>query len=198
MNRIMVSREMGTFTNLLDLAAVAVPAGDADGGHLGISLIGPAFSDGVLGDLAARVCGEPTGGVPEPGGVDLFVIGAHRRGQPLHHELVVRGARGAGNAHTAEEYRLHALATEPAKPGLVRVGEDTGAAIEGELWTLPVTALGSFLAALPPPMTLGSVLLADGRRVVGFGCEPAALAGAPDITADGSWPAYLARVRGGG
>jgi allophanate hydrolase len=36
------------------------------------------------------------------------------------------------------------------------------------------------------------VTLADGRTVVGFTCETAALDGARDITAFGSWPAYLA------
>jgi allophanate hydrolase len=71
----------------------------------------------------------------------------------------------------------------------VRVG--CGAAIEGELWRLPAAALGPFLAQLPPPMALTQVQLADGRAVVGFTCETAALDGAPDITAHGSWPAYL-------
>jgi allophanate hydrolase len=34
--------------------------------------------------------------------------------------------------------------------------------------------------------------LSDGRAVVGFGCEPLAVVGAPDITHHRSWPAYLA------
>jgi allophanate hydrolase len=93
--------------------------------------------------------------------------------------------------HTADAYRMYALDTVPPKPGLVRT-DDGGESVEGELWLLPAAALGTFLAALPGPMTLGSVQLADGRSVVGFGCEPPAVLGAPDITHHGSWPAYLA------
>ena len=115
----------------------------------------------------------------------------HRRGQPLNGQLTTLGARFAGVVQTAPTYRLFALDTIPAKPGLVRVGDD-GASLEGELWSLPVAGLGAFLAALPAPMTLGPVTLEDGRVVVGFGCEAAAVADAPDITEFGSWVAYLA------
>ena len=47
------------FVNLMDLAAVAVPAGfRRDGLPLGVSLIGPAFSDEALLELASRFAGE--------------------------------------------------------------------------------------------------------------------------------------------
>jgi allophanate hydrolase len=188
-----------TFVNLLDMCAVALPAGDADGGRFGVSLVAPAFADRVLADLAARFLADsdaeadaeapPTAGAPR--GITVFVVGAHRRGQPLHHQLSAAGARFAGVVHTTPDYRMHALATEPPKPGLSRV-HSGGAVIEGELWELPSAALGPFLAALPAPMTLGQVTLGDGRSVVGFGCETVALDGAQDITAHGSWLAYLA------
>ncbi|MCW3067257.1 MAG: putative allophanate hydrolase, partial [Solirubrobacterales bacterium] len=123
-------------------------------------------------------------------GVELLVVGAHRTGQPLNGELTGRGARSLGVARTAPTYRLFVLDTDPPKPGLVRAG--AGAAVEGELWALSEVALGSLLAALPTPMALGRVALDDGREVVGFLCEPAALAGAEDITGYGSWLTYLA------
>jgi allophanate hydrolase len=191
-----VNAELGSFTsfvNLLDLCAIAVPAGEADGGQFGVSFVAPAFGDLVLADLAARFLGEPpTAPTPgEPPGVPLLVVGAHRSGQPLHHQLSTRGARGLGVVRTAPAYRMYALATDPPKPGLVRV-LDGGVAIEGELWALPAAHLGSFLASLPSPMMLGKVTLEDGSEVVGFLCEPAALIGAPDISDHGSWPAYLA------
>jgi allophanate hydrolase len=74
------------------------------------------------------------------------------------------------------------------------VAED-GQAIEGELWTIPSHGLGTLLADLPAPMALGPVVLADGRGVVGFLCQDVALLDAHDITALGSWPAYLAAAR---
>lgn len=194
-----VNARLGTFTNatnLLDRSALAIPAGTADGGCFGVTLIGRAFGDRVLADLAARMLGEPP--LParpaEPSGVPLFVVGAHRTGQPLNHELTGHGARPLGVTTTAPAYRLHALATTPPKPGLVRTLDGSGTAIEGELWAIPPAALGPFLAALPEPMALGRVLLADGREVVGFTCETAALDGAPDISVHRSWPAYLAAL----
>lgn len=191
-----VNAELGrftTFANLLDMAAVALPAGTADDGRFGISLIAPAFGDLLLADLAARFTGseEACMSVGAPAGIPLLVVGAHRRGQPLNHELTERGARFDGVVLTAPEYRLHALDTDPPKPGLVRAPAD-GTAIEGELWELPSAELGPFLAALPAPMALTKATLSDGREVVGFSCEPAALGGAPDISSYGSWLRYLA------
>jgi allophanate hydrolase len=191
-----VNAELGpltSFVNLLDLCAVAVPAGEADGGQFGVSFVAPAFRDLVVADLAGRFLGEPRSGPTpgEPAGIPVLVVGAHRRGQPLHHQLATRGARDLAVVRTAPTYRMYVLDTEPPKPGLVRVPGD-GVTVEGELWALPEAQLGSFLAALPAPMALGKVTLGDGREVVGFLCEPAALAGAPDISEHGSWPAYLA------
>jgi allophanate hydrolase len=187
-----VNAAVGTFTscaNLLDLCAVAVPAGTADGGHFGVSVLAPAFADHVAAAVARRL----TGGVAPAldGGIALLVVGAHRTGQPLNHQLA--GGRLLRTVHTAPRYRLFRLDTDPPKPGLVRV-EDDGARIEGELWALPPAALATLLAGLPAPMALGRVSLADGRETVGFLCEPAALEDAEDITADGSWPAHLRRV----
>jgi allophanate hydrolase len=178
------------------MAAVAIPAGRADGGHFGVTLLGPAFSDELLGDLATRLeDGErPTGMVPAVhgrAGAQLLVVGAHMTGGPLNHELTRRGGRLIAAALTAPSYRLYALSTTPPKPGLVRVpGAGGGASIEGELWALPEAGLASLLQELPSPMTFGRVRLADGAEVVGFLCEPAALEGAQEITAFGGWRAY--------
>jgi len=186
------------FANLMDLCAVAVPAGRADGGCFGVMVLARPFADRVALDVAARIAGGngdgDGGGAFAPPATDLLVVGAHRRGQPLNGQLVALGARFAGVVHTAQQYRMYALATEPPKPGLVRVDDDAaGASIEGELWRLSPGALGTFLAALPAPMTLGRVTLDDGREVVGFGCEAAATTDADDITSHGSWLTYLAQ-----
>ncbi|MGW1559100.1 allophanate hydrolase [Streptomyces sp. NPDC002144] len=169
-------------TNLFDLAAVAVPAGSVGGLPFGVMLIGPAFTDERLARIAAMLQPETR----------LAVVGAHLTGQPLNPQLLSLGARLDRTTTTAPVYRLHALQTDPPKPGLVHVGEG-GAEIETEVWRLPAEGLGQLLTTLPRPMALGEVELADGTRVPGFLCEPGALANAEDITSYGSWRSYLNR-----
>ncbi|MER5212724.1 allophanate hydrolase [Streptomyces sp. NPDC002838] len=169
-------------TNLFDLAAVAVPSGEVNGLPFGVMLIGPAFTDDRLARIAALLQPE----------THLAVVGAHLTGQPLNPQLLALGAHLDRTTTTAPVYRLHALPTAPPKPGLVHVGEG-GAAIETEVWRLPAEGLGRLLTALPRPMTLGRVELADGTGVPGFLCEPGALEGAADITAHEGWRAYLSR-----
>ncbi|GLX49076.1 amidase [Streptomyces hygroscopicus subsp. hygroscopicus] len=175
------------FANLLDCASLAVPAGFVDGLPFGVMFTGPAFSDRALAALAERFA-DP--------GLDLFVVGAHLTGQPLNAQLVQAGGTLVGPARTAAGYRLYALATAPPKPGLVRVAEDTaggtGPGVEGEVWRLPAAGFGTFTAAVPPPMTIGTVELADGRHISGFLVEPYAVEGAPDITRHGGWRSYTA------
>ncbi|WP_328975505.1 allophanate hydrolase [Streptomyces canus] len=167
-------------TNLFDLAAAAVPAGEVNGLPFGVMLIGPAYTDERLARIASLLRPETR----------LAVVGAHLTGQPLNPQLLALGARLDRTTTTAPVYRLHALRTTPPKPGLVHVGEG-GAAIEAEVWRLPAEGLGRFLTALPRPMTLGSVQLADGTEVPGFLCEPSALTDAEDITSFGGWRSYL-------
>lgn len=202
-----VNSDLGRFTNfanLLDMAALAVPAGEADGLPFGVQLVGPAFSDGLLAGVAELLVegsapvwpgSEPPVLVPpvmaSPGSVALAVVGAHLSGQPLNHQLVDRGGRLVATTTTAPAYQLFALDAAPAKPGLVRVS-DGGAPIRAEVWELTSAAFGDFVASVPAPMTIGKVLLADGSEVSGFLCEPAALDGARDITASGGWLAHLA------
>ena len=85
--------------------------------------------------------------------------------------------------------------TTPPKPGLLRVDSGKGAGIEVEVWGLPVGAFGRFADAVPPPLSIGTVVLADGRAVKGFLVEAAATASARDISSFGGWRAYLAREK---
>ncbi|BCJ75944.1 amidase [Catellatospora sp. IY07-71] len=188
-----VNALVGTYTNfcnLFDLAAVAVPAGEVAGGNFGVQVIARGFADAVAADVAALIRGEDPPASPAEG-LPLLVIGAHLTSQALNDQLTSVGGRFAGQVRTAPEYRLYALDTQPPKPGLLRVGSG-GAAIDGELWLLPPAALGRFLDALPEPMTLGKVRLADGSLVTGFLCEPLAVEGTLDITEHGGWLSYLA------
>ncbi|MFI5888401.1 hypothetical protein [Streptomyces sp. NPDC051554] len=161
-----------------------------DGSPFGVSVITRAFEDQAGIEIAAR----PTGQEPTPlpaTGVDLAVFGAHLRGQPLNHQLTVTGARCAGEVTTTAAYRLFALTTTPAKPGLIRGSLSTGAHITGERWTLSPTALGHFVAALPAPMSRGPIELADGTWVLGFQCDPHSPSTDTDITEHGGWRAYM-------
>ncbi|ONI88591.1 allophanate hydrolase [Actinosynnema sp. ALI-1.44] len=185
---------LGTYTNfvnLLDFAAVAVPAGQVDGSPFGLSVITRAFDDQVALDIAALLTGEPA---PEPfaPSIALAVFGAHLRGQPLNHQLTSIGARFDSDIVTAPEYRMVALPTDPAKPGIVRASD--GGSLRGERWLLPTAGLGAFLAALPLPMSLGRIRLDTGEEVLGFQCDPVTAAAGKDITAYGGWLAWLADV----
>ncbi len=176
---------MGRFTNfanLLDRAALAIPAGVVRDLPFGVMLTGPAFSDAALAELARRFA-DPW--------IDVFVVGAHLSGQPLNRQLVAAGGTLVGPRRTADAYRLHALDTTPRKPGLIRVAAG-GVPIDGEVWRLPAAGFGTFVAAVPVPLTIGAVTLDDGSAVSGFLVEPIALAGAPDISEFGGWRGYLA------
>ena len=162
------------FANLLDMSAVAVPAGFRENATgFGVSLIGPAWTDRPLIELAQRLePGLPLGRpaldeTPRTQTVKLAVVGAHLAGMPLHWQLTSRGARLSARTSTAPLYRLYAMRDQtPPKPALVHVGPG-GGSIEVEVYELELGAFGSFVA------------------------EPRATEGARDITSAGGWRAYL-------
>jgi allophanate hydrolase len=191
------SAELGAltaFANPLGCAAVAVPVGRrASGVPFGVSLYGPAGSEVALLARAAGFTGEAL--APQPGARRrrLAVVGAHVTGQPLNQQLVDLGAELCATTTTAPEYRLFALDASPPKPGLLRAPAGGGAAIEVEVWALDDTGFGAFVAAIPAPLGVGRVTLADGTEVTGFLCEPYAVEQAREITAFGGWRAFLAQ-----
>jgi allophanate hydrolase len=191
------------FANLLDCCGVAVPHGFTEAGlPFGVSLIAPAWRDGLALSLAERLhratgnqLGATTARVSvrgrDPDLVPLAVVGAHLRGQPLNAELQSLGARFVRVCRTSEDYRLYTLGTSPPKPGLARV-PNNGAAIEVEVWEIPVEAFGRFTQLVPHPLAIGNVELENGETVKGFVCEPIAVVSAHDITRFGGWRAFLA------
>ncbi|HBH6911581.1 allophanate hydrolase [Serratia marcescens] len=210
---VLFNSQFGTytnFTNLADLSALALPGPlREDGLPAGITLIAPAWHDRALAAFGLRwqrqsalplgatgraLPPQPTP-APSAGYVRLAVVGAHLSGMPLNVQLTQRDAVRVEQTVTAPCYRLYALAdTEPPKPGLARVAQ--GAAIRLELWDIPLARFGEFVAEIPAPLGIGTLLLADGRRVKGFICEAWALEGATDITEFGGWRDYLAGVKG--
>ena len=213
---ILLNSKLGTYTNfvnLLDLTGLAVPATIApDGTPFGVTFLAPAGHDALLASIGRRFhadTGLSLGALklPQPElatlpagpGVDeiaLAVVGAHLSGMPLNGELKNLGARFLEVAVTAPDYRLYALTdSTPNKPGLLRVPKANGTAIELEIWALPVEAFGQFVAAVPPPLSIGTLMLADGRAVKGFMVESEATAGARDISNFGGWRAFLAKEK---
>jgi allophanate hydrolase len=199
------------FTNLLDLAAIAFPAGfRPDGLPFGITLLGPAFSEAGLFALVKpyleSLC--PTLGATKttypaaqteqatfqahPDGVMLAVVGAHLTGEPLNYQLTDLNARFVERTKTVPVYRLFALqGTCPPKPGLVQTGPETGSSIEVEVWEIPVREFGKFVQNVPSPLTIGTIRLENEQQVKGFLCEGIAAHGATDITGFGGWKNYL-------
>ncbi|MFI4987618.1 MAG: allophanate hydrolase [Alphaproteobacteria bacterium] len=200
------------FVNLLDLSAIAVPAGfEAGGLPFGVTLVAPAWCDDALTALGGELHraegltlgatghampprstpAAPRRAGPVNGLVRVAVCGAHMSGLALNHQLVERGARLVRRCRTAGHYRLYALpGGPPARPGLVR--SDAGSTIEVEVWEMPTASFGSFVEAIPAPLGIGTLELDDGERVKGFLCEAYAAAEARDITDLASWRRYLA------
>jgi allophanate hydrolase len=209
-----LNRRLGVYTNfvnLLDQAALAVPASmRPDGLPAGISFIGRSGSDWQLADLGQRFhhatglgLGATNRPLPAPQAipglqktddtVQVAVVGAHLSGMPLNGQLTERGARLLRTTQTTPDYRLHALpGTQPPKPGLVRVAAGQGHAIALEVWEMPLAQYGGFVRLVPAPLAIGTLTLSDGSRVQGFLCEAAAAAGAEDISHHGGWRSYIA------
>jgi allophanate hydrolase len=74
----------------------------------------------------------------------------------------------------------------------LRVAPESGNAIEVEVWAMPAEPFGRFVAAIPPPLSIGSIKLADGRIVKGFLVEGEAINGAQDISHFGGWRNFVA------
>jgi allophanate hydrolase len=211
-NPVELNSRLGTYTNfvnLLDLCGLAVPAAmRADGTPFGVTFLAPAGGDAALASigrvfhadtglpLGALGCAQPplatVPAMPADGEIALAVVGAHLSGMPLNGELRALGGRLLETRKTSPDYRLYTLAdAEPPKPGLIRTGNGEGAAIEVEIWALPAEGFGRFVAAVPPPLSIGTIVLDDGRSVKGFLVEPQGVAGARDISSFGGWRAFI-------
>ncbi len=214
-NPIELNSRLGTYTNfvnLLDLCGLALPAAMRDDGiPFGITLLAPAGRDAKLASIG-RVFHADTKltmgskdlvqpslpALPAEANKDeiaIAVVGAHLSGMALNGELKVLGGRLLTATETAPDYKLYALkGTMPPKPGMVRVESGAGRSIAVEVWALSAAAFGKFVAAIPSPLSIGTVKLADGSGVKGFLVEPAAITGARDISAFGGWRAFMAEA----
>jgi allophanate hydrolase len=213
-NPIELNSRLGTYTNfvnLLDLCGLALPAAmRPDGIPFGITLLAPAGKDALLASIGrvfhadtrlpigAKDLAQPPlarlAARADANDIAIAVVGAHLSGMALNGELTALGGQLLETAVTAPDYKLYALGTMPPKPGMLRVEAGKGSAVELEVWALAASAFGKFVAAVPQPLSIGTIRLADGRSVKGFLVEAAALDGALDISSFGGWRAYMAEA----
>ena len=216
-NPLELNSRLGTYTNfvnLLDLCGLALPAAiRTDDIPFGITLLAPAGQDAQLASIG-RIFHADTKltmgarGLPQPplaalpaglrgDEIAIAVVGAHLSGMALNGELMALDGRLLEAARTAPDYKLYALDTTPPKPGMLRVGRGSGSTIELEVWALSAAAFGKFVAAIPPPLSIGTIRLADGRSVKGFIVEAADINGARDISDFSGWRAFVAEAAAG-
>ena len=210
---IQLNSRLGTYTNfvnLLDLCGLALPASmRPDGIPFGITLLATGGSDAVLASLGRLFHADtqlpmgatkknqpplaPLSVAPRQDEIALCVVGAHMSGMPLNGELKSYGARFLAAAKTTADYRLFALnGKPPARPGMLRVAAGQGATVALEIWALSAEGFGRFVAAVPPPLSIGTLTLADGRCLKGFLVESDAVNGARDISEFGGWRKFVA------
>ena len=198
------------FVNLLDCAAITVPAGFDSDGHLpgSVTVIAPSFTDDALAHFADslhRMANTGMGvdraaALPEAsrvaraddGFMEIVVVGAHLTGMPLNREIASSGGRLIRTSRTAGDYRLFVLPnTTPPKPGLIREPGFKGQGLEIEVWALPADAFGRFVQKIPAPLGIGKITLEDNTSVSGFLCEAHATKNADEITSLGGWRAFI-------
>ncbi len=205
---------LGTYTNfvnLLDMCGMAVPVAKREDGRPGsVTLLAAFGCDAELASLA-RVLHKKSevspgatnwalpelkeiSSVPTDDEIKVVVVGAHMSGLPLNGELTRLNARFLRKAKTADCYRFYALAGGPPyRPGLVRTDE-AGASMEIETWAVPKSRFGEFMAGIPSPLGIGTLMLDTGEQVKGFICEAFGIEGATEITSFGGWRNYMASL----
>jgi allophanate hydrolase len=200
---IATNSNLGTYTNfvnLMGMCGLVIPTGQqADGRPASVTFLAPDGGDRFLAGVADTfqsegALGGPQGGVQADGapGIEIAVVGAHLTGLPLNGELTRLGAAFRRDARTRADYRLYDLAgTAPRKPGLLRVADGTGHAIQVEVWSLAPDAFGRFVAGIPAPLGLGTLRLDDGSETKGFLVESEGVRDARDISRFGGWRDYI-------
>lgn len=184
--------DMGRYTNhcnLLDLAAAAIPAGEAaDGIPFGVSFFSLSDQENLLVEAADLFLKSSSYIKPDTDeeSVPFAVCGLHMRGYSLEYQMVESGAEFIKEEKTAPTYQFIKLSGNPSKPGLIKQPYG-GTSIEVEIWKMPLKSLGQFITAIPAPLGVGKVELQDGSEVPGFICEGYAEQEAEDISTLGGW-----------
>ena len=196
------------FTNLADLSALTLPGPFRnDNLPFSITLISLAWHDRALANFGLswqKKIKLPLGAtgrvlysirksklkVSNATHIRLAVVGAHLTKMPLNYQLTNRKAIFIEEAKTANNYRLFVISDDLIKkPGLIR--SKKGKSITVELWDMPLALLGEFMLDILPPLSIGNLILEDGRVVKGFLCEEIAINNALEITEFGGWRNWI-------
>ena len=194
------------YMNLLDCACVAVPSGFLDNGlPWGVSLVSTAMSDRKLlsyankwqqqlkikpGNVNIELQETVAAEIAYTNSIQVIVCGAHLNGLALNWQLTERGAKLIETTTTTDAYRMYVIEGSLPRPALVR-DDENGSSISIEIWQLPKSEFGSFVAGIASPLGIGKVETSDGRLLPGFICEGYAVKEAKEITELGAWRQYL-------
>lgn len=194
------------FMNLLDCACVAAPAGFLENGlPWGVSFVSTAMRDRKLlsyankwqqlnkinpGNLDMPLAETESTAIKYSDTIPLVVCGAHLEGLALNWQLTERGAQLQEKTTSANSYRMFVIEGKLERPGMVR-DEKEGSSLDIEIWQVPKSEFGSFVAGIPAPLGIGKVETEDGRWLTGFICEGFAIEGAREISHLGGWRQYL-------
>lgn len=199
-NPVELNTQLGYYTNyvnLLGLCAIAIPADfTPEGLPFGITLVTTAHREKELVAWSKQLTKAMATPDPQKAVVSEYttvaVAGLHKKGHPLNHQLTDLSGKWLKTTNTSEQYHMYLIESGKPKPGLIRAGnEDTGHAIEVELWQLPTKNFGAFVAQIPHPLGMGQIELQDGSWVYGFICEGYITDEARDISDFKTWEAYL-------
>lgn len=124
--------------------------------------------------------------------IDFAVNGTLMRGLELNVNLQKVGAVFVREDRTAPIYRLWSI--NDRHPAMLRVSAD-GQAIALEIWSITADALGTILQSEPAGLSIGKIVLADGREVLGVLGEPFLCEGQREITSYGGWRAYTGSAK---
>lgn len=119
----------------------------------------------------------------------LAVNGTLMRNLELNPNLLAVGATFVCATSTAPCYRLWSI--DDRHPAMMRVSTG-GAAIDLEVWELPVEGIVTILRKEPPGLCIGRVELISGEAVPGVLGEPYLCETGSEITRWGGWRQYIA------
>jgi gamma-glutamylcyclotransferase (GGCT)/AIG2-like uncharacterized protein YtfP len=123
------------------------------------------------------------------GSVLLAVNGTLMRGLKLNQNMAAANATFVREAATEPAYRLWSV--DDDHPAMVHVTDDSGAAVQVEVWAVPRQRLAGLLESEPSGLAIGKVRLDDDSTVLCVVGESAAVVGQRDITEYGGWRAYV-------